>query len=206
MPRLRQPSSWTLNGQSTIVSPFPGTGVVSSRSNALVPALSCSLMIMHSLCCRGYGLRGAKCRTCECREAGGGGFAAASTGGQISSRLLSMRSANALLELPSVSAPSSALLAGDCLPLACWHLMSGLEPRLAKERAFAWLQALQEDKREQRICHLHACFCLSGARRAASWQHRVSTAHGGLGRDASAGGCSHDRSDTVALFGHGIVI
>ena len=37
------------------------------------------------------------------RAAGGGEFAASSTGGQISSRLLSMRSANALLELPAVS-------------------------------------------------------------------------------------------------------
>lgn len=37
------------------------------------------------------------------RAAGGGEFAASSTGGQISSRLLSMRSAKALLELPAVS-------------------------------------------------------------------------------------------------------
>ena len=36
-------------------------------------------------------------------DAVGGELVAESTGGQISSRLLSMRSANALLELPQVS-------------------------------------------------------------------------------------------------------
>ena len=36
-------------------------------------------------------------------EDGGGELVASSTGGQISSRLLSMRSANALLELPQVT-------------------------------------------------------------------------------------------------------
>ena len=41
-----------------------------------------------------------------CRVAEDAEFTAASTGGQISSRLLSMRSANALLELPAVSALS----------------------------------------------------------------------------------------------------
>ncbi len=40
------------------------------------------------------------------RAGGGAEFAASSTGGQISSRLLSMRSANALLELPAVSPAS----------------------------------------------------------------------------------------------------
>ncbi len=43
-----------------------------------------------------------------CRAAEGAEFTAASTGGQISSRLLSMRSANALLELPAVNARSPA--------------------------------------------------------------------------------------------------
>ena len=53
------------------------------------------------------------------RMAGQGGFVAASTGNQASSRLLSMRSANALLELPAGSgvlpqgAPVDALLIGD---------------------------------------------------------------------------------------------
>ncbi|CAL5220125.1 g2080 [Coccomyxa viridis] len=53
------------------------------------------------------------------RAGGGAEFAASSTGGQISSRLLSMRSANALLELPAAQGvlPAgsvvSALLIGD---------------------------------------------------------------------------------------------
>ncbi len=40
----------------------------------------------------------------------GGELVAESTGGQISSRLLSMRSANALLELPQVHPGADALL------------------------------------------------------------------------------------------------
>jgi gephyrin len=45
------------------------------------------------------------------RTADGGEFTAVSTGGQISSRLLSMRSANALLELPAVRLLCLAILA-----------------------------------------------------------------------------------------------
>ena len=105
MPRLRQSSDWILNDQSTTESPSPGTGVLNSRLAALLPALSCSLVIMQFLYCQRYDLREAEGRSCLSREAGGAGFAAASTGGQISSRLLSMRSANALLELPCVSVP-----------------------------------------------------------------------------------------------------
>ena len=110
MPRLRQPSSWTLNGQSTTASPFPGTGGLSSRMAARLPALPCSEMIMQLPSCQRCGPREAEGRSFMCREGGGTGFAAASTGGQISSRLLSMRSANALLELPSVSAPRPCAL------------------------------------------------------------------------------------------------
>ena len=62
MLRLRQPSSWILSGQSTTESPSPGTGVLNSRLAALLPALSCSLVIMQSLSCQRYGLREAECR------------------------------------------------------------------------------------------------------------------------------------------------
>ena len=49
MPRLRQPSNWILNGQSTTESPSPGTGVLSLLLTALLPALSGPLMIMQCL-------------------------------------------------------------------------------------------------------------------------------------------------------------
>ena len=55
---------------------------------------SCIFTYDGGLQCWNYGML--------CRTAHGGEFTAVSTGGQISSRLLSMRSANALLELPAV--------------------------------------------------------------------------------------------------------
>ncbi|CAM9423610.1 unnamed protein product, partial [Phaeothamnion confervicola] len=124
-------------------------------------------------------------------DAAAGAFVAASTGSQMSSRLLSMKSANALLCLPAASGLVAAgdavpaLLIGELLappPISCYHRAALLGSLGAADAAAA-----------ATVAGMESGGCGSGHNR--DHGHGHSHGHGHA--------CNHDRNHAYSHDGHG---